>query len=403
MPSRQRDIFIYQSGLYVLTIFILTIVSTGLFAACLWRANRKNSRRGAAPAGSPSNTDLEAMRRSRDALLQAQRIGRMGSWECDPASDRWEWSDEAARILEIAPAHAGTGRAVFLGRVHPDDRKAVEQAYAGLLESGTSCCIEYRLLLADGNTRHVRQSCEAYQEANGQLLRGTLQDITELKQAESRLGEVLEKLRVLFIDCESEQERERSRIAWEMHEEIGQLLAVVKMRIYGIHTRLSSNTPLQADDCGVVIGLIDQSIERVHRIVCELRPTVLLHGIEVALEWLADDCGKRYGINCELETCTTGKTPDDELVTLAFRIAQQALDEIAMHGGTDKVQLAWADGADGYLLTLRFCGERGMLAQSLGLFGMQQRVAAYGGRLQVDSAADGTVIAVRLPDVLLQS
>lgn len=132
----------------------------------------------------------EELRRKREGLAQAQRIGRMGSWELDLASGTLIWSDEIYRIFEMDPASFGASYQAFLAAIHPEDRKRVNESYTSSVANREPYDIEHRLLFADGRIKYVRERCETAYDPTGKPLRscGTVQDITESKQAAERLA-----------------------------------------------------------------------------------------------------------------------------------------------------------------------------------------------------------------------
>jgi two-component system cell cycle sensor histidine kinase/response regulator CckA len=132
----------------------------------------------------------EALASREHALAEAQRIGRMGSWELDLTTNTLAWSDEIFRIFEIDPAQFGASYEAFLNAVHPDDREYVNNAYTESLKNQASYDIEHRLLLADGRIKHVHERCETTYAADGTPLhsRGTVQDITDRKRMEEALA-----------------------------------------------------------------------------------------------------------------------------------------------------------------------------------------------------------------------
>ena len=119
-------------------------------------------------------------------LKEAQRIAHIGNWELDLVQNRLIWSDEIFHIFEIDPQCFDANYEAFLQAIHPDDREAVNAAYQHSLESRQSYEITHRLLFADGRIKFVQERCQTYFSEDGQALRsvGTMQDITERKQAE---------------------------------------------------------------------------------------------------------------------------------------------------------------------------------------------------------------------------
>jgi PAS domain S-box-containing protein len=131
----------------------------------------------------------EMLRENQMVLKEAQRIARIGNWELDLLNNKLTWSDEIYRIFEIDPERFGASYDAFLSAIHPDDRAAVNTAYTQSLENHLTYGITHRLLMPDGRVKHVQEQCENFYDDTGQPIRsiGTVQDITERKQAEEHL------------------------------------------------------------------------------------------------------------------------------------------------------------------------------------------------------------------------
>jgi signal transduction histidine kinase len=344
------------------------------------------------------------LRRSQENLSEAQRIGQMGSWELDLTGGGLIWSDEIFRIFEIDAARFGASYEAFLNAIHPDDREAVNAAYTKSLEDRTPYSIDHRLRFADGRIKHVRECCETYYAEDGTPLRshGTVQDITALKETESQLKNMQEKLRELVLSREALREEERKRISWEMHEELGQLLAGIKMRMYGIRSQMPKDNPTLNEDNRAIVGLIDKSIQTIRDIVSDLRPTVLLHGVAASLEWVVVEFNRHPDMVCELEINEDGTPVSEELTTLVFRVVQESLENIARHTGVSRVVVTWTSNREGHCLTIRHNGETCtsdfIEDKSLSLFGIQERVLAFGGEMQMFSGLQhGLVLEAIFP------
>jgi PAS domain S-box-containing protein len=130
----------------------------------------------------------ERLLESEEDLKNAQRLGRIGSWRLDTASDQLTWSDEIFRIFEIDPERFRASYAGFLDLVHPEDRDKVNEAYATSLATRRPYEIKHRLLMPDGRIKIVRELCENFFDASGNHLfsKGIVQDITETELAQEQ-------------------------------------------------------------------------------------------------------------------------------------------------------------------------------------------------------------------------
>lgn len=140
-----------------------------------------------------------ALLQSEARLLEAQAIAHLGSWEQDLVSDTLQWSDEIFRIFDLDPAQCRPSVGAFFARVHPDDRERVEDAYEECHAAKRPSVIDYRLLLPDGRVKYVQERCQTEFDQQGAPLRniGTLQDISERKQAEEAAREHAQRFRIL--------------------------------------------------------------------------------------------------------------------------------------------------------------------------------------------------------------
>jgi PAS domain S-box-containing protein len=142
----------------------------------------------------------EQLRQSRARLAEAQHIAHIGSWDLDLVSNTLTWSDEVYHIFGLRPQQFEATYEAFLDNIHPDDREMVNKAYTESVKTKTPYNIVHRLLLKDGRVKYVNERCETFYDDKGKPIRsiGTVQDVTERRQAENALRESEEKLRLMF-------------------------------------------------------------------------------------------------------------------------------------------------------------------------------------------------------------
>lgn len=129
-------------------------------------------------------------------LLEAQRIAHMGNWYWDIISNELKWSDEIYRIFGLLPQQFSATYDAFLQIVHPDDRQAVQKGVDEALYKNIPYSIDHRLILPDGSERSVHEQAQVYFDGSGRPVRmiGTVQDISERKQAEDKQNKLNEEL-----------------------------------------------------------------------------------------------------------------------------------------------------------------------------------------------------------------
>jgi len=234
-------------------------------------------------------------------------------------------------------------------------------------------------------------------------------DITERKKGEQARAEIarLEHLeaadRLLLERVFETQEQERRRIARELHDEAGQLMASV---LVGLRALDDSNTIDEAKDQAQRLrGVVVKAIDEVGRLARGLHSSVLDdHGLGVALERYAADYSKtrNIAVNCALNEPDVDAPPAVQLAV--FRIIQEALTNVARHAAASAINIRVARSATGFETTVEDNG-RGFdpdatdldLEVHLGLQSMRERAAVLGGTVSVKSGATGTTISVHIP------
>jgi len=245
-------------------------------------------------------------------------------------------------------------------------------------------------------------------QVTGPLLTRALRYAAERKRTEEKLRSSFNLLRTLSRRLEVIREEERARIARELHDELGVGLTCFKIDLTRILTMIAdagSKEYAKADaKIRSMIEDVDLTITSVQRIVTELRPAMLDDlGLVAAIEWQAQDFERRSGIICR---CTAGEEDvhvDRERATVVFRICQEALTNVARHAHATHVTIRFEEQADLLLLEVHDNGEgipqeKISAPGSLGLLGMRERAALFGGQIDIiGRPGEGTRIILRLP------
>ena len=233
---------------------------------------------------------------------------------------------------------------------------------------------------------------------------GIQRDITDRHRAALEIAESRRELRALAARLESIREEERTRIARELHDELGQALTGLKLDLAWLERRLNrhSHTEL-VDRCASLLGRLDEIMVSVRRIVTELRPSVLDQlGLPDAIEWLTQDFAARTGLELDLDIQSHGAGPSDAMASAVFRMLQEALTNVAKHARATRVRVRLRIDADALALDVSDDG-RGITkdemrgARSLGLLGLRERAIAWGGTVTITGTNPGTTVSMRLP------
>ncbi len=231
---------------------------------------------------------------------------------------------------------------------------------------------------------------------------GVMSNITSSKQEQEEVVRSRARLAELTEHIEQVKEQERTRIAREIHDDLGGNLTAIKMALSMMAARLPGDQPQLLDKANYLDDLVDRTIEAVHRISLDLRPTMLDLGIVAALEWQAREFEKQMGIACTFRGPGEDIVLDDDHTAALFRIFQEALTNIAKHAGATRVMVSLR--REGDQLTLTICDNgRGIAAadrlkpHSFGLRGMSERAKALGGTLALSAApGGGTMVAIQI-------
>ena len=275
------------------------------------------------------------------------------------------------------------------GRAYPESECPIFNAF----RQGLPCRIDDEVLWrADGSSFYAEYSSHPIVEhgaVQGAVV--TFSDITERRRAQE-----LSRVRELARHQEAVREAERTRIAREIHDELGSLLVALKMDVNWLGKRLDGQPDLRCK-CQGMGRLIDTAVDNVGRIITDLRPSILDHqGLWAALEWQAQEFIDSAELDSELQLHVAAgvQPPDGALAIAVFRIFQEVLSNVARHARAKRVQIRIAvdDPPQPVLyLDVRDDGvgaepQALNAARSYGVMGMRERAAQLGGALTIDSA-----------------
>ncbi len=232
----------------------------------------------------------------------------------------------------------------------------------------------------------------------------SIRDITERLKQEEELKRSEEQLRNLSMHLQKIREEERSYIAREIHDELGQLLTAIKIDLSSCKKRLSSNDKVILQRINKALSLINDSISTVKRISMELRPSILDHlGLAAAVEWYTEEFEERTGIKCTLKIRPAEFDLDKTLSTNIFRILQEALTNASRHSKADEVFININVNRDSLTMLIHDNGigikeEEITSPYSFGILGIRERVRQFDGTLKIHGIkGHGTHLEITIP------
>lgn len=296
------------------------------------------------------------------------------------------------RNLEENGFHPAYPRSMFKKIIEKDDRVvALESAWKR----------------QDGSTFYARENAIAIRDEHGKIryYEGTVENITEKKQAEQKILEYQKQLQSLASQLSLTEERERRQLATALHDNIGQLLAISKIK----QGALADNSPPELrDTLNEIRKLTEQAIYYTRTLTFELSPPILYElGLPAAVEWLVEQTRCQQNIQVRFETDNSKPSLDDDIRVLLFQAIRELLVNVAKHSQADevkvslhqedhKVRIAVEDNGIGMepsqITTI------GQTNVGFGLFNIRERLDLLGGNMDIQSQTkNGTKITVSAP------
>jgi PAS domain S-box-containing protein len=343
-----------------------------------------------------------ALRESEERLTLAFAGAQEGVWDWNLETGAVVYSPRWKKMLGYADDEIEPHVSAWERLLHPDDRPRANEVFDSVSRGDRMYEGEFRLRHKAGHyTPVLSRGFPVRREPGGPVVRivGTHFDLTERKQAEAERArtELLERL--VFA-----QEDERRRIAREMHDQFGEQLTALTRGIGALKEACAGDAALteQVDTLGTIAQQLDRDVDH---LVWELRPTALDDlGLRAALANYVQDWSKRVKISAELHSSglLDDRLPSDAETTL-YRIAQEALTNVAKHSQARSVDVILERHADAVVLIVEDdgigfdAGETERSDRGFGLMGMHERAGLVGAVLQIESTPGaGTTVLVRL-------
>ena len=345
---------------------------------------------------------------SEERLRLAVTAANQGLFDADVRTGLSVVSPEYCRMLGYEPDELEMTHEVWLERMHPDDRNAAARRFLECIAGRTRDYeAEFRLRAKDGTWKWILAVGRVVEwDTGGRPTRflGTHTDITARRVAEEEVRASRERIRELAFAQEQARETERARMARELHDEMGQALTGFKMDLAWLRDRIPDTDYDAHARAADALGLVNGMVDVVRRMSGELRPGVLDDlGLGAAIRSQVREFQRRSGLVTRLEGLEHIPEMDPGRALAIFRILQEALTNVARHAQATAVVISASATArdlcvairdDGRGIHLEFATDRA----PLGILGMQERAAAWGGTLTVSRAEPGgTVVELAMP------
>ncbi len=374
----------------------------------------------------PKRSGSETERRIDEPLNETRLIGIIrSSMEAIITIDESQtiliFNPAAERVFGVSAMEA-IGRP--LGRFIPERYRAAHERH--IAQFGATGVSERQMgphcplfgLRVDGEEFPIEASISQLRDGAGKFYTVVLRDVTERLRNENALKLSREELRELSANLQHVREEEKTRIARELHDDLGQQLSALKMDMSAASQALSRVQGGPADAALLAAAgskldsmwrLIDSALASVRRIAADLRPVMLDDlGLVPAIEWLANDFASRYGIEVVQDVRLGDQVLNSLGSTTLFRIVQEALTNVARHADATRVDLCLKVVEDACVLRIVDNGrgariDRPRETKSFGLIGIRERAHLLNGSVSLDSPPEGGFsLTVSLPMAMVQ-
>ena len=393
-----------------------------------------------------SASDVTQRKQAEEALREQQERAEfvadasdVGFWFCDLPFDKLAW-DRRVKNHFWLPPDADVTIHTFYERLHPEDREPTRRAMERSIANNTQYDVEYRTVAPDGRQNWIRAIGRTFYDAAGQPTRfdGVTLNVTDRKQSALALSasearyrvlaegldqqvqartlelqsgnrEILrmyESLRTLSTRMMTVQDEERRRIARDLHDSSGQLLAVIDMQLSTLAQDLRKAAPQFNEQVEETERLVEQLQKEIRTTSYLLHPPLLDEaGLFSALSWYVEGLNKRSNVQIALEIAPNfGRLPRDiELVV--FRLVQESLANIYRHSGSETAMIRIARDEGTITVEVQDQGkgippEKLVEIQSegsgVGIRGMRERLRQFSGELRIESGENGTRVWVTI-------
>ncbi len=370
----------------------------------------------------------EALKASEERVRLATKAGRVGIWDWDIVENRVVWSESLSSLYGVRVEDQPMAAEDFFRLVYPEDRERVAQAVADAVRHDVPFELEFRSARPDGEVVWLFTNAVVVRE-DGRAVRmlGATVDVTQAKLAEQqlkswnaelerrvnerteKLKRSQERLRAFATELSLAEERERKRLATELHDYLAQMLVLAKLQL-GQAARAEPLSAVPRDLIAQAEDVLSQSLTYTRTLVADLSPPVLRQfGLPAALLWLGRQM-KRHGLSVRVHVGEHERLPlaEDQAVLL-FQSVRELLMNVSKHANAEEATVSLTmddrflrievrDEGAGFDQAAAGTDAAAASGSHFGLFSIRERMTALGGSFQIDSAPrKGTTAWLVLP------
>ncbi len=308
-------------------------------------------------------------------------------------------------VNDAFESHTGLKKSDVIG-------KRVTEVIPGIREAHPELLDIYGKVAATGESTHfeihfkpleIWLSIAVYRPQQGYFV-AVFENIADRKRAEDELRQSHDELRSLSAHLQSMREEERSAVAREIHDVLGQALTALQMDLFWLRNKLSDGDKSLLDKIDSMSSIANESLLATQRISTELRPELLdTLGLGEAIKWQIEEFQKRTAIDCKVTIESADAVLDQDRSIAIYRILQESLTNVARHADATKVGVSLSEQSGALLLTVDDNG-KGITRQqldsplSMGLIGMRERLYPWGGQVEIKGRkGQGTTLAATVP------
>jgi PAS domain S-box-containing protein len=347
----------------------------------------------------------EALHDSQTQLALALESSRTAIFDWDVVNRRGRWNSQMTALYNFTPAGEFVTPDEWRGLFHPDDVPRLLQEAEIATRSADKFQFEFRTSRSAQKTKWILSQGRIVRDPQGRALRmiGTHTDITDRKQAEE-----VAKVREIAGHLLQAQDAERRRIARDLHDSAGQLIAALQMHLQPMETDAETLDAAFAHRIRQSLDLLQQLSQELRTVSYLLHPPLLDQlGLSSALRWYTEGFAERSKIKVQLEVSPELGRLLPEIEMTLFRIVQESLTNIHRHSGSGRAEIRVLRSAQEVRLEVQDYG-KGMPSahgngspslrkSGVGIRGMRERVLQLNGQFHVQSTPDGTTITARFP------